>query len=168
MRHLMTAAVLVCMFGCAPEAPPPAEAPRSDKELILDAILDDVLNNPDFKDIRDSYRTPGDRQIALVSNPEYGVPWPEGYRPTIAEYTVVRVSEGELSGEDKPGLLGVRIDKFDLQHKRSGLFNTPIVITILNAGGSRDGAEFGGCSIFYNPKREGNKWTVEFEALRGQ
>jgi hypothetical protein len=58
-------------------------------------------------------------------------------------------------------MLGVRIDKMNLEQKDSGLYNAPIEITILNGGGTRDGIVQGGCSVYYMPKREGDHWIVK-------
>jgi hypothetical protein len=139
---------------------------RSDKELILDAVLHDILSNPNLKNTREFYGTPGEKQVALVTNRGYGVPWPADYRPVIAGWTVSRVEEGDKRDADKPRLLGIRIDKYSQDHKeRVDLFNAPIAVTVLNAGGHKNGAVIGGCSVNYSPKQVSGKWVVEFEGL---
>lgn len=139
-----------------------AEVKRSDKELILDAVLLDILNNPELKDTREFYGTAGDRRTALVTNRDYGIPWPAGYQLILNGWTVIRVEEGAKRTPDRQRLLGVRIAKFAEQdEKRDGLFDAPIEVTILNAGGAKNGAVIGGCSVHYHPKRVGSKWVVE-------
>jgi hypothetical protein len=132
--------------------------------LILDAILKDVVSNPTLKHEREFYGIRGDKQIALVTNSHYGIPWPKTYQPRLDGFTVRRVrgdAEDEKSDE-KPRMLGVRIDKMNLKQKDAGLFNAPIEITILNGGGTKDGIIMGGCSLYYIPKGEGDHWTVEY------
>jgi hypothetical protein len=146
-----------------PAAKPAPVAPTV-LELILDAVLRDVMSNPDLKDERESYGVPGDKHVGLVSNPEYGVLWPKNYSPRLEGFTFHRVREDEVdeASDEKPKMLGVRIDKLDLQQRQSGLMNTPIKITILNGGGTKDGIIQGGCSVYYIPKQKGDSWVVEF------
>src|SRR5579884_4174821 len=105
MRLLMLALVVTTAVGCARSARTPAATPgpsvainqssRSDRDQILDALVQDVLVNDLLNDIRADYGTPGTKQVALVSNGDYGVPWPEDYRPRApAGYKVRRVAEG--------------------------------------------------------------------------
>jgi hypothetical protein len=129
--------------------------------LILDQVLHDVLTNAELNGTREFYGTPGDRQVALVSNPGYGMPWPDSYVPAVSGYTVHRVIEGNRDDHEPP-MLGVRIDNFEPGQKESGIFYAPIEVTVLNAGGLRDGAIVtGGCSVLYTPVREKGGWTVE-------
>src|SRR5262245_15213522 len=95
MRLLVPVLLAASLVGCGgPERSPtaasePATATaltvRSDQEQILDAIIRDVLESDFLKDVRADYGTPGDKQVALVSHGDYGVPWPEGYRPVAPE-----------------------------------------------------------------------------------
>jgi hypothetical protein len=176
MRVLVAVGIIAMVSGCAGRSPelsaekqPPGEArqiQRSDKELVLDAVLHDVVNNPKLKRTRGFYGTPGDKQVALVTNHDFGVPWPADYQPTLPGWTVSRVEEGVKQDTDTPRLLGVRIDKyFQEDRKRSSFFSPAIAVTVLNAGGDRDRAVVGGCSVYYNPKQIGGKWVVEFEGL---
>jgi hypothetical protein len=61
-------------------------------------------------------------------------------------------------------VLGVRLDKFDLKQKKAELFDTPIKVSLLNAGGTANGAVIGGCTVYYVPKRGGKHWIVEYTA----
>ena len=177
MRLLVLLLVTGLLAGCgqssvAPRAVPqsapvPALAARSDKELVLDAIVRDVLESDFLKDVRASYGTPGDRRVALVSNASYGIPWPQDYRPVAPEgYEVRRVAEGAAGAEDQPRMLGIRIDKFDVGQREAGLFRESIEITVMNAGGWKNGDIVGGCSVYYVPAREGNGWAVEATRLQ--
>lgn len=150
----------------------PSDIPRPAAEAVLDAILADVLNNSHLKSTRDFYGTTGDGKIALVHNPHYGVIWPEWYRPSIPGFAVTRISELNRQGTDALKLVGVRIDKFKLDSTISngsrpvlGIDDVPISVTILNAGGTKNGHVIGGCSVFYKPIRSGEKWTVKFCGL---
>jgi hypothetical protein len=139
---------------------------KSERELAPDAVLQDVLTSAFLKEVRETFGTPGDPQMALVSNPDNGIPWPEGYQPAMPDgYHVHRVAEGRVGGEDGPRLLGIRIDKLDLDQKESGLFREPVVVTLLNAGGTKDEVVIGGCSVYYSPRREGDRWVVECTRL---
>jgi hypothetical protein len=161
------------------------KAVRPEQYQILDAILLDVLTNPSIADTRKFYGTPGSKQVALVSDTAYGVPWPENYHPSVDQFTFCRVSERECSKLElllktfdapdimwdlvnTPRLLGVRIDKYDLAHKQVGLFEMPVQVTIMNAGGSKNGAVAGGCTLYYTPERQGDNWVCEVEAFQGQ
>jgi hypothetical protein len=179
MRLLIPLLVAGLLAGCgrspvsptaAPEsAPVPAPAVRSDKEQILDAIVRDVLESDFVKDVRADYGTPGDKRVALVSNATYGIPWPEDYRPVVPEgYEMRRAAEGGGGAEDQPRMLGIRIDKLDLGQKEPGLFRESIEITLMNAGGTKNGGIMGGCSVYYIPARKGDSWVVEATRLQGQ
>ena len=170
MRQLVILPITAMLIGCSHPAneamvPSPVTAKlvpvaRCAHEMILDAILRDVVTNPDLQDERNFYGMPYEKHIALVSNPGYGVPWPESYRPQMDGFTVHRVREDAEGREDQPRMLGVRIDKMNLEQRDCGLYNSPIEVTILNGGGTRDGIVGGGCSVYYSPRSEGERWTV--------
>lgn len=177
MRILLIVALAVALSGCTESgrdaavknhAPgEAAEIKRSEMEAILDAILNDILNNPELKDTRAFYGTAEDRRVALVTNRGYGVPWPARYRPILAGWTVIRVEEGAEQNPNEPRLLGARIDKYSEKDKEQDkLFGSPVVVTILNAGGNKNGAVIGGCSVYYRPKQVGGKWVVQFESVQ--
>jgi hypothetical protein len=134
---------------------------RTDKELILDAILEDLVLAPEYEKTGHGYGTPGDKQFALVSNDSCGVAWPRDYQPSIPGYAVRRFKEGiDERDSNTNRLLGIRIDKFDLNQKEHGMLDAPIVVTIMNVGGCKNGGILGGCFIYYVPERVGDKWTV--------
>lgn len=142
----------------------PANIPQSDAAEVLDAILDDVLNNPKNEKMREHYGTPGDGLLGLVDYSNYGVKWPAWYSPSIAGYTVRRVNEFAPGRSAKPKLIGVQIDKFSLTEiPTESLFDAPIAIKIVNVGGGR---VHGGRTIFYVPCRSADKWVVRFRSAR--
>lgn len=176
MRHLILLVSSFAVTGCglnqahelSQHDTNEAVGSLSDKEQILDAILRDVLTNPELKDSLDFYGTAGDKQLALVSDSGYGVPWPADHKPKISSFHFSRSDETRESDETQPRMLGVRIDKYyneDSEH--SELFWTPIAVSIFNAGGTQNGQVIGGCGVYYTPRRtrEG-KWIVECEGLR--
>lgn len=160
-RYLLGALLLLLAWLCSSlhSCAEPA------KELqILDAIVHDVLTNPLFEGERSFYGTPGDMRFALVSSRGYGIAWPLDYHPSASGYSVCRVLEGENIDPDTMRLFGLRIDKFHLGQEAMP-FNSPIEVTILNAGGSKNGGVLGGCSVYYSPKRCGDKWAVEIDMV---
>jgi hypothetical protein len=139
---------------------------RPDRDLILDAVFRDVLGNEFLKEVRAGCGTPGDRRVVLVSNAEYGVPWPHDYRPLLPEgYEVRRVAEGANTGAAEPRMLGIRIDRLNLQQKEAGMFAEPIAVTLMNPGGEQNGAIIGGCSVSYFLSRKQGHWTAECTRL---
>ncbi len=179
MRLLVLALIATSVVGCARSERTPAAVPRptvatfqsarSDRDQILDALVRDVLVSDFLNDIRADYGTPGNKQVALVLNGDYGVPWPDDYQPLLpAGYEVRRVVEGTGVREDQPRLLGIRIDKLDLDQKATELYREPIRITLLNAGGTKNGNIAGGCSVYYIPVRKEGGWEVKSMRLEGQ
>jgi hypothetical protein len=141
-----------------------AAVPEDDRNAILREVIRDVLANPQLEPTRQFYGTTGDRRLALVSNPSYGIPWPVDFDPQVPGCTVVRTTEAAEENQPKSRLLGIRLDWFDLGKKANPLFDGPVHITILNAGGS--GATgvvvVGGCSVCYQPVKDGTNWTAKF------
>jgi hypothetical protein len=124
---------------------------------ILQAIVTDVLTDPDLKSTREFYGTAREKTLALVDEGDVG--WPKEFRPETHGYKLVEVRRDPFVNQRR--VLGIRIDKFDLAQKKAYLMNSPIHICIFNAGGSANGSVIGGCSVFYVPKRVGKHWTVE-------
>jgi hypothetical protein len=124
---------------------------------ILQAVITDVLTNPDLKGAREFYGTRKDRTLALVDTDKLG--WPEGFKPKTAGYRLVEVRHDPFVNQNR--ILGIRLDRFDLGQKKAELFNTPIQVCLFNAGGSANGGVIGGCLVYYAPNRAGKRWTVE-------
>ena len=70
-----------------------------------------------------------------------------------------------VSFENQNRVLGIRLDKVDLKQMQAGLFDAPIRVCLFNAGGSANGGVIGGCSVYYEPKRVGKRWTVSYQGL---
>jgi hypothetical protein len=146
------------------EEPPPKPAGKplaldDDGKAILQAVLTDVLTNPHFADTRAFYGTPADKTVALVDGDKLG--WPKDFTAKLHGYKQVEPVQSDPFSEHRR-LLGIRLDKFDLKEKKSHPFEGPIEICLFNAGGNANGGIIGGCSIYYRPRRDGQRWTVDF------
>jgi hypothetical protein len=172
MQKLYPILVVAATCGCdrTPLPAPALESARvpavkpapTDEELAADAILRFVLTAKELESTRVFYGTVGHKELILLTGP-----WPECEYPSLAGYTLHREWREELGGPDKVKTLGVRLDKFDLHYKPSGkhLFDTGVVISIQNAGGSKNGDVLGGCTVFLTPGRVEGRWVMEFGGL---
>ena len=139
----------------------------SRSRAIYDALIHDILTNPELESARDFYGTPGDHRFALVQMEDYGVPWHPSYKPSVNGFELSRAIGHTLDEQQKPRLLGIRLDKFRLDQKPDVLLDGQIQVTLLNAGG--DGGEsihIGGCMVYYDVKQDGTEWKVEFRGWR--
>jgi hypothetical protein len=109
---------------------------NDDVKEILQAIVTDVLTNPDLKSTREFYGTKKDKTFTLVDNTDLG--WPKEFKPDTHGYKLIDVPVDPFVRQRR--VLGLRVDKFDLKQKKSDLFDAPIVISLFNAGGSANGA----------------------------
>src|SRR5262249_14363633 len=64
---------------------------KDDVKQVLQAIITDVLTNPEFKSLRNSYGTEKDKTLALVDDDDLG--WPQGFTPETHGYKLVEVQE---------------------------------------------------------------------------
>ncbi len=126
---------------------------------ILQALVTDVLTNPQLKDTREFYGTAKDRTVGIVDNEKLG--WPRHFKPETPGHKLVEVRRDPF--EDGRRILGITIHKFDLKQKKADILDTPIEISLFNAGGSANGAVIGGCIVYYVPKLVGKRWTVEYQ-----
>ena len=102
MRHIVMALLGLALVLCASsDGTEPFQQPhscgivlRSDTEQVLDGIIYDVLYNPTFQEMRQEYGTVGDREIAFVTCPGYGIPWPGDYVPDVGGYLFKHMTEG--------------------------------------------------------------------------
>jgi hypothetical protein len=138
---------------------------RSDRDLILDAVIRDILTNPWLKVVRADYGSPDGKQIALQSLVEDGLCWPGGYHPRVVGYTFVPAPKGPVD-EKKPRMIGLRLDKFRPDEKVSGPFDASIEVVIYNAGGVKDGDPSGGCRLFYTVERRGKEWVATCKRIQ--
>lgn len=157
------------------EEPPAANA----KPLVLDevgkailqAVVSDILSNPQLADTRKFYGTEADKTFTLLNSEKLA--WPKGFKPKNTHgYKLVRVRLDPF--KDQRRVLGIRLDKFDLTEKPTP-FSGPIKVSLFNGGGSAFGLVIDssvyyapqriGSSVYYAPKRIGKRWTVEFLGL---
>lgn len=141
---------------------------KADRLAISQAVLADVLSDPSMAGSRDFYGTPGDPRVALIDGSDgYSLPWPKGLPAKIAGYQVVRTRGSASASPNQPRLLGVALTKLDLPQPKAEakdweeMFDSPVQITVTNAGGDSNGAVIGGCIVGYNVKRENGKWIVK-------
>jgi hypothetical protein len=141
---------------------------RADRLAIAQAILTHVLTDPGMAGSRDFYGTPGDTQVALLDDPEgYSIAWPKGLPAKIAGYQVVHSSGSASASPNQPRLLGVALTRLDLPKPKTenkvwtGMFDSPVEITVTNASGSSNGGVIGGCIVGYSLKLENGKWIVK-------
>jgi hypothetical protein len=136
--------------------------PFNDKvKEVLQAIVTDVLTNPELKDERAYYGTAKDQTLILVDHGKLG--WPKQFKPETHGFKLVEMNRDPFVEQRR--VLGIRIDKFDLKQKKVSEFDTPIEICIVNAGGGANGDVIGGCRIYYVPKRVKGHWIVENRGL---
>lgn len=155
ISRIIVLALTVSLSACSVNstAVSPGEGgDRSDRELILDAVLKDVLTNPELKDTRAFYGTEGRDVVALVTTPGYGVPWPTGYKPMVSGWTFRRVDGSEERDYDTLRLLGIRIESVGDE----GI----VMVSIFSAGGSSNGAVIGGCFATYRTSHVEDGWVV--------
>jgi hypothetical protein len=118
---------------------------------MLPALVADVLKNPRLKTVREIYGSADDKRFAVVNGD--GGAWPEKLGPEIGGFALVP--------PDRAGkrLLGIRLDKYEEATRE----NAPsiLTVTLLNAGGSANGAAIGGCTIRYSVRPTDKGWAVE-------
>jgi hypothetical protein len=118
----------------------------------LPALVTDLLTNPRLKTTRAFYGSPDDRRYALVQSERWA--WPE---PTT-------VSDFQLNSATRKGkrLLGIRIDDFQFAGKDQD--ELVITVSLLNAGGSDNGAVPGSGRLRYTARLKEKKWQIELAA----
>src|SRR5262249_23010341 len=125
---------------------PVSRLPFNDEvKQVLQAIVTDVLTNPDLKRFRTPYGTAKDKTLTLVDDEKLG--WPTEFKPETHGYRLVEVRPDPFGNQNR--VLGIRLDKFDLKQKKVALFDTPIVVCLVNAGGTANGSIIGGCTVYY-------------------
>lgn len=114
----------------------------------LPALLTDILTNPRLKTTRAFYGSPDDNRFALVASDRWA--WPPSEQP-------LAVPEYKLTPPLRQGkrLLGIRIDDFQWTGKDQS--ELAITVTLLNAGGTDNGAVPGGCRLRYTTRTEKKK-----------
>ena len=159
----LLAGLLVAYDGQASGPPAPGRSfgemrdERPDRHRMLDAVIRDILTNPELAEVRDVYAPPQSRRVVLHSIPSEGLCWPKGYHPEVPGYTFI--PSETCQDETRPPMLGMRLDKFRPEEKPSSPFKGQIEVVIHNAG-RLDDRPFGGCRISYNLERRGKEWVA--------
>jgi hypothetical protein len=134
-------------------------AVNNEKTLALSSIVQNILTNDKFAEMREFYGSRDDKKVALVSNPQYGILWPTNFPPRIGVFEVVFVNEWANKDLEKPHLLGIRIDGLKQQEKSDETIAVTANLTIMNAGGRGEKAIIGGADVIYVCIKKDNKWT---------
>lgn len=121
-------------------------------------MVTDLLTNPDLKSTREFYGTVKDKTLSLDEGENVG--WPKDFKPDTHGYTLVKPSQDPFINQRR--ILAIRIDKLDLKQKDLESSEHPIEVSIFNGGGSANGGAGGGCHVFYECKKVGKRWTVEY------
>jgi len=116
---------------------------------MLPALVADILKNPRLKSTRDFYGSPNDKRLALVNSSAF--PWPVDFWLDVGDH---QLSKAERKGKR---LLGIRIDA----SQNVANDKHAITLTLLNVGGTENGAVPGGGTIHYIARRARDGWTVE-------
>jgi hypothetical protein len=118
---------------------------------VLPIIVADVLKNPRLKTTREFYGSPDDKHFALVNSDAWT--WPKELQLDAADY---QLTPAKREGQR---LLGIRFDGH--QEPGKAIAKPIFTVTLLNAGGSANGAVIGGCTIRYTARQLEKGWAVE-------
>lgn len=146
--------------GSTPHSGADAES-HSDRELILDAVIQDLLTNPDLEHARVWYGSPDSRKIALSKRSI--VPWPPGYTPSVKGYEFNYVDPIDGIDENKPRQLGISVNHFVFPPPATPPENdpyhgVPIAVGLHDVGGNRGG----GLAVSYSLQRKEGRWIVKY------
>jgi hypothetical protein len=158
------------LLGCGKNDPGPGEQdPRgADREIVLEAVLRDLLTHPMHSQVIDDYGVPGAKEVALAIDSK--VPWPEAFAPSVPSYKVhlLRVDDVTLDAE-KPALACIELRKFQFDPKRDKYdgepLGGPIELGIFTSRGSKGGGAVGGCTVWYDYRRVASKWEIVFAGV---
>lgn len=118
---------------------------------ITPLVVADIVKNPRLKATCDFSGTPGDKRFALIDSAAWA--WPKEFKADVSDF--------ERAPAKRAGrrLLGIRVDQFQQADKEGD--NSVLTVTLVNAGGSDNGAVIGGCTIHYTAQSTANGWVVE-------
>jgi hypothetical protein len=145
---------------------------RTDQEMILDSVIDDLLTNPLLAHARSWYGSTGEKTIGL-SRPPGATRWPPHYAPSVAGYRFEFLDPDRAIDRDQNRQLGVVIHRFQFPPPKvyppdDLYFNAPIAVGLFNIGGSKNGAANGGCCVLYELKRTDGGWSIEYAGSGSQ
>jgi hypothetical protein len=126
----------------------------------VDAALRVILQHPSLASTRDDYGSAGSKEILLING---GAKWPDEELPVLRGYKVHWWRKSELTGAQRPRMLGIRLDKLQVDDRQSenSLGDPEIHVMIWNAGGSKDGDIVGGCNVSINTRKTELGWVAE-------
>jgi hypothetical protein len=175
MRPTLACIIIALLAGCGAEREAANVKPdrtyqniRSDRDVVLNKVIADVLENPQLEDERVQYSSKASRSVGLVDNKTFQLLWPKDFRPSLQGYSFCTVEEGGKRDKNSPALLGIRLDKLDLTELNIHPFNGNVEVSVLNAGGQKGIENFvlGGTRIYYLAKHTDGGWSVELLAIR--
>jgi hypothetical protein len=111
-------------------------------EATLPLIVADILKNPRLKSTREFYGSAGDNRFALINSPAWT--WPKELKLDTPGYKVM------APGKTGNRLLGIRVERA----------NDEITVSLVNAGGTGNGAVVGSGMIRYTTHETEKGWTV--------
>jgi len=143
---------------------------------LVPVLVADVLRNPRLKAVRDYYGTPAAKSYAFVNSAAWHlrdegkgmvpVPQPGGKDDPEQEPTDLKsaIRDFQLTPSRRTGnrLLGIRIDRYQPSEEENG--SDAITLSLINAGGSMNGAAVGCCTLRYTARRVKDAWKVEVAA----
>src|SRR5262249_28202158 len=115
-------------------------------EGVMPLLVKDVLTNPQLKAVRACYGSPDDKRIALLNSAAWT--WPEKFPVPGFERTPAR-----RAGQP---LLGMRVD-----HVQGEETEMLLNVSLVNAGGTANGATVGAGTLRYTARQKAGVWVVE-------
>jgi hypothetical protein len=145
------------------QRPAPFDPPLTDADInrVLQQCVQHVLLDQDLQHSREFYGTVGSTEVILEKNSPVGLRWPSGFEPEVKGWSI-RFNETVEVHYDKNRLLGIPLDKLDVESPYDGIFNGNIALTLSNAGGSKNGMVIGGCRVFFRIQREGETYVAKY------
>ena len=131
-----------------------------DEKQILQAVITDILTNPELKHLQRDYGAEKDKTFRLMNS--NAVSWPPDFQLETHGYKQIHDDRDPFAEPRR--VLGIRVSKLDLKQKKAQMFNRAVEVGVTDANGS----VFGGCSLYYDPKMVGKRWTVELCELLGR
>ena len=139
---------------------------RSERELILDDVIRDVLMNRLLKDWRDWYGTPGETNIGLNTGqkPSHRTHINHSSKDTTSSILIpiARLTVRSCHGNWALLFTVVYFRRPTRSRKMIHKEGHPIALVLFNIGGASNGDVFGGCIVYYDLVRKDGKWIVEY------
>jgi hypothetical protein len=138
----------------------------SDREVILNAVLHDILTNPELETTRNCRGIPGGKVIALST--ASSEPWPTAYVPDVDGFEFWFIDPNRDREPSMPPQLCICLNHFafpppDKAPKDDMYGGCAIHVGIFNVGGITSKTVKNGCGVFYSVEKLENKWLVTFE-----